>query len=348
MKCDVVIDLQYGSTAKGKICARLAKTGKYDASVRVQSIQAGHTIYYKGEAFKMQTIPVAWVDPNVDLILGAGIFIKKSLLLKEIEMINEAMGGDVRKRLYLDYRANYITQADIDAESSNELTRKIGSTGEGAGSSLIRKIWRKDEPTRVEDDDWAIRNGLKVVDTIERMNDYSNKILLEGCQGTMLSVHTSPEYPFVTSRECTVSGIASEAGISPKDIDEIHGVFRTYPIRVGGNSGKTDGEELTWEEIAKRSGYDSLVPEITTVTKRQRRIFEFSVKEMKHAIMVNKPTHYHITFADYINREDYGKHGEFSGLTNDSQHFMNFVENELGIELNTIGTGEKPDHIIIL
>jgi len=85
MKVDVVVDMQYGSTAKGKVCAYLARNKNYDASVRVQSIQAGHTIYHKGKAYKMRTIPCAWVNMNTYIILGAGCFIDKQLLLDEIK-----------------------------------------------------------------------------------------------------------------------------------------------------------------------------------------------------------------------------------------------------------------------
>lgn len=343
-KFDVVVDLQYGSTAKGKVAHYLTTRKRYSASIRVQSIQAGHTIYYGGKAFKMRTIPCAWVDPNVLLILGAGIFIEKELLLREISMLEEA-GMDIKSRLYIDYRANYITKDDIEAEASASLTKKMGSTGEGAGSSLIRKIWRKTEPTRVIDDDWAHLHGLQVCDTVELM-DKLNTVLVEGCQGTMLSVHTSPQYPYVTSRECTVSGILSECGVSPFDVENVHGVFRTLPIRVGGNSGKTASNELTWEEVAKRSGNYKLKPEVTTVTNRNRRIFEYSPAEMHHAMMLNRPNHLYLTFVDYIDYSDYGL-TKFDKLSAKSKRWIYDREKELGQHINWASTGEKTEHFVM-
>lgn len=342
-KVDVVVDLQWGSTAKGKVAHYLTTVKNYSASIRVQSIQAGHTIYYKGKAYKMRTIPCAWVNPNVILILGAGIFIEKELLLREIAMLEEA-GVEVKNRLYIDYRANYITEADIEAEATAGLTKKMGSTGEGAGSSLIRKIWRKDKPTRVIDDAWAHENKLQVCDTIMLM-DKLNTVLVEGCQGTMLSVHTSPQYPYVTSREATVSGILSECGISPFDVENIHGVFRTYPIRVGGNSGPTASKELTWDEVAKRSRNKDLVPEKTTVTNRNRRIFEFSYSEMRHAMVINRPNHLYLTFVDYINSADYGK-TRFDNLTKESKDWVYNCEKGLGQHINWASTGEKTEHFV--
>lgn len=345
MKCDVVIDLQFGSTAKGKVVQYLSEKNNYSACVRVQSIQAGHTVHYKNKFYKMRTIPCAWVNLNTYLLIGAGQFLEKELLLAEVEMLKDVC-PNLKSRLLIDYRATYITEDDIKAESENKLTSKIGSTSEGAGSSLIRKIWRKDKPTRVCDDNWAKQNEFKVVDTVKFMN-MCDSVLVEGSQGTLLSVHTSPYYPFCTSRECTASGIISEAGISPIDVRNIYGVFRTYPIRVGGNSGDTGGIELSWEQMAKRSGNKKLKPEVTTVTNRDRRIFEFSLKDMRHSILLNKPTKFCMTFIDYINHKDYGKTSWFN-LSKKSKEFCRDIEYRLGIELDWLSTGEKINHCIKL
>jgi len=343
MKSEVIVDLQFGSTAKGKVAQYLAVNKKYDATVRVQSIQAGHTVHFNDKYYKMRTIPCAWVNFDTMLILGAGIFIEKDLLLAEIKMLQE-VDPSIKDRLFIDYRATYVIDDDFKLEEENKLTKKIGSTSEGAGSSLIRKIWRKDKPTRVCDDNWARDNGFNVVDTISLMNR-CNSVLVEGCQGSLLSVHTSPYYPFCTSRECTVSGIISEAGLSPYDVTQVHGVFRTYPIRVGGNSGDTGGKELTWDEIANRSGNKNLKAEVTTVTNRARRIFEFNFDDMRHSLMINKPDRLYLTFIDYINYEDSGKTDWFS-LTDKSRHFCRDIQKILGVDLNWLSTGSKADEYI--
>jgi adenylosuccinate synthase len=304
MEVEVIADLQFGSTGKGAIAAYLVGREKYDSSLRVQSIQAGHTVYYKGKPYKMRTIPCAWVDPNVILILGAGCFIDKQLLLDEIKMINEATGDDVRKRLFVDYRANYVLDEDVKEEQTRALEAGMGSTAHGAGASLIRKMWRLGHPSRVCDDDWATINHIQSGDTISFIQN--QKVLVEGCQGALLALHTSPYYPFVTARECNVSGIIAEAGISPRDVTKIHGVYRSYPIRVGGNSGDTGGEEISWAEINRRAGR-IVEPERTTVTNRVRRIFEFSREDFALACMINKPTNLYMTFADYLGPDVYGK-----------------------------------------
>lgn len=347
MRADVVVDMQFGSTGKGAAVVQLVREREYAAAVRVQSIQAGHTIYFHGKPYKMRTIPCAWVDPKVKLVLGAGCFIDKELLLSEIDMISEATGHDVRSRLYVDFRATYVLPEDVEAEAARSIERKMGSTAHGAGASLVRKLWRDSAPTRVCDDGWASEHGIHVTDTIRLLNDL-DRVLVEGCQGTMLSIHTSPYYPYVTSREATAAGIIAEAGIAPADVHEVIGVFRTLPIRVGGNSGPTGANELTWDEVNRRAGRE-VEPERTTVTNRVRRVFEFSWSDFNHAVMVNRPSRLFMTFADYLAPGTYGaeRWEDMPELSRDVVlKFARQVEDEYGVPVTWISTGERPENVL--
>ena len=78
------------------------------------------------------------------------------------------------------------------------------------------------------------------------------RILLEGTQGTSLSLHHGP-YPHVTTRDTTVSGCLADAGIAPSNVRRIIMVCRTYPIRVGGPSGPL-AYEVDMQAIHERSG----------------------------------------------------------------------------------------------
>lgn len=345
MVADIVVDLQFGSTAKGKLVQLLsAKPGMYDAVIRVQSIQAGHTVKWNGQTFKMRTIPCGFVNPEMVLIIGAGQFIELELLEAEIEML-ELAGFNIKDRLVIDRLATIIQPQDFRKEKDVNLTERIGSTSEGAGSSLVRKIMRTEDTVQVRDRlGWFVDRGLLTLDTISYMQDFQ-RVLVEGSQGTMLSVHSSPYFPYVTSRECTASGILSEAGISPMDVGEVWGTCRTFPIRVGGNSGSTGGTEYTWEQVAKMAGYESLDPEVTTVTNRPRRIFQWSEQDFDRALLLNKPTKIFLTFVDYLNSEDYGSQywGSLSGL---SREWINKKENVHDVHFDLLSTGELPEHII--
>jgi adenylosuccinate synthase len=337
LEVDVVVDLQFGSTAKGKLCQHLAIKRKYDFSVRVQSIQAGHTVIYRGKSFKMRTIPCAWVNPDVKLVLGAGCFIEKPLLLEEIDML-EKFGISIKDRLFIDYRATYVISDDKRREMDYKLTQKMGSTSEGAGSSLIRKLWRRGRPTQVKNDSWALDHKLNVCDTLELMED--STVLLEGCQGTLLGVHTTPYYPFCTSRECSASAILGEAGISPRDVRDIFGVFRTMPIRVGGNSGPTGGRQLTWKEVSDYSGNPFIKPEVTTVTNRERRIFCLSIEDLLCSLRINNPSYLVCTFLDYINFKD-RDNTIWDKLSDKSKKWVNMLECQINRRIDLISTGQN-------
>ncbi|MDD2981520.1 MAG: adenylosuccinate synthetase [Hespellia sp.] len=300
---DVLVGMQYGSEGKGKISSVLAD--QYDASVRVGAWQAGHTLVYKGNDYKMRTIPCQWTNPCCDLIIGAGGMIRLDVLKHEIEML-ESIGIDIRNRLYIDPRTVIGLPRHAEQEASESMFKKIGSTQEGIGACRVEKIKRKGEAIQAKNCP-KLENYATVTDTIDLINlkAQSGKIFVEGTQGCHLSITTSHLYPMCTSCDPNVSGILSECGISPRLVNDIIGVARTYPIRVAGNSGNTGGKELSWDEVSKRSGIKGL-SEQTTVTKRTRRVFEWSDRDFQQALLINQPTILALTFVDYFGVENAG------------------------------------------
>lgn len=79
----------------------------------------------------------------------------------------------------------------------------------------------------------------------------SQKILLEGAQGLLLSVDYGT-YPYVTSSDCSVSGLAKGVGISEKNIDLTLGIVKAfYMTRVGEGAFPT---EIGGEDSAEWCG----------------------------------------------------------------------------------------------
>src|SRR5207302_5989462 len=135
------------------------------------------------------------------------------------------------------------------------------------------------------------------------------RVFLEGTQGTGLSLFHG-DFPYVTSRDTTVAGCLAEAGISPSRVRKVIMVCRTYPIRVQDPKKGTSGfmsREISWEEIAERSGYlvsDLKEAEKTTTTKLQRRVGEFDWNLLRIGATLNAPTDIALTFADYISKSN--------------------------------------------
>jgi adenylosuccinate synthase len=88
--------------------------------------------------------------------------------------------------------------------------------------------------------------GRKLKDMISDTDGFINlrkgthKILLEGAQGHLLSIDYG-SYPYVTSSDCSVRGLAKGVGLMEKDIDLNLGIVKAfYMTRVGGGPFPTE------------------------------------------------------------------------------------------------------------
>ena len=102
---------------------------------------------------------------------------------------------------------------------------------------------------------------------------------------------------------------------------------RTYPIRVGGNSGPMKNER-GWQTISERSGIpldELLKAERTTTTNRERRVAEFDWTLLRRAASLNGPTDIALTFADYISIKN-RKARRFEQLTEPTLRFIEEIE----------------------
>jgi adenylosuccinate synthase len=335
-----VVGGQYGSEGKGVIVSKLSADAT--CAVRTGGPNAGHSIIHEGRVWKMRSIPCSWINPTTRLVIGPGAVLNAELLIKEADEI-EAAGYHIRDRLMIDPRATLILGIDEDNETSphedqgiatSSLTSRIGSTGEGVGEARIRKIRRNS-------DNWMpaeilIPNRFLVRDTLPIVNTHAllGQVLLEGTQGYGLSLSLG-RWPYVTSANCTAAQLMSDAGLGL--VGEFHTliVFRSFPIRVGGNSGHMLGE-LTWEQMGKI--VPGVVPERTTVTNRIRRIGEFDWDLAGEAVMVNGATGQALTFADYIDPSCTGE-TEWHKLPRTVRAFITKMEDQLGIPVDMVGTG---------
>jgi adenylosuccinate synthase len=259
---------QYGSEAKGAIAGALALKRQFTAAVRTGAINAGHTVYYNGTAYKMQQLPVAWVNPHTKLIIGPGAYIHRETLQREIDMINLAMpGADVRNRLHVDYRCTLHTLADEQMAKNAGRHTLIGATGKGCAEAIISKI---DDRGRIDltAKDLITKDGVDTCDTVALMGNILRQhgtIMVEGTQGSLLDLHQGP-WPYTTSRMTTAANWIAEAGLPVTVPIEVIMVMRTMPIRVAGNSGPLP-YETTWpnmmRQINTRLGRHNLPPMVS-------------------------------------------------------------------------------------
>ena len=333
---DVLVGGQYGSEGKGNIVAHIAP--EYGLLVRVGGPNAGHKVYKEPAPEAYYHLPAGTGRaPDAQLLLGAGAVIYPKKLLAEV-----AQGQVDAERLSIDPQAAIIEDADMTTEQ--DTLASIGSTAQGVGMASARKITARGS--------YEDGTGLRLAKDVEELGPFirdsqtvleryylrGERILLEGTQGTGLSIHHG-QYPHVTSRETTVSGCLADAGIAPKYVNRVVMVCRTYPIRVGGPSGPL-GVELTYKDVARRSGVE--LEELqrierTTTTDRPRRLGEFDWKAFRRAVQLNGPTDLALTFVDYLtkrNREAY----RYEQLSDDTLRFVEEVERVSGRPVSLIST----------
>lgn len=335
----------FGSEGKGLVVSRIYH--QYQHHVRVGAANAGHTGYFpskSGGRFKIvsQQLPMAaWVANDYDLFVyvGPGAVISKEILLREIEesQIN-------RRRLMIDPRAHVITQDQIDREQETDLAARIGSTStvakEGIGTATADRVMRSADCSYVSDLD--NRDLHPYMGDVPLCLSGVESILLEGTQGTGLSL-TTGFHPYTTSRNTTAAGLLADSGVAPARLNRCIGVFRTFPIRVAGNSGPfySDSEEIQFEDL-------NVQPEVTTVTKLRRRIATWSKDQYRESHRLNGFTEVWLTFMDYIESSLYGCNGNI----NDWEHgkawsFIQDVQKSLpAVPIVGIGTG--PDSTLYI
>ena len=266
MPATIVVGGQYGSEGKGKVVALTRSQKSEPWVVRCGGPNSGHTTNVGGHEIVLRQIPAAAGHPRAVLMISAGCAVDEEILLTEIRDLELA-----RDRVIVDPRAVLVTAADKAAERGIAAT--IRSTASGTGYALSRRMLRRDDVQLVSDSE-RIGRYARVEPVAPLLHDHLDSggdVIVEGTQGFGLSLLHGCHYPHVTSRDTTAAGFAADVGLSPRQIGDIILVIRTFPIRVGGPSGRLD-EETTWEEIARLAGAPVVQKEFTSVGFARRSI----------------------------------------------------------------------------
>jgi adenylosuccinate synthase len=295
---------------------------------------AGHTVF-EDPPYVHHQLPSGTRRCEAQLVIGPGAVLDVGKLLNEI-----AQCGVSINRLSIDPQCMTIARSDVRWEMKH-LRRSISSTAQGGGRAAARRMLRAGATphVRLARDVKAIAPYVRDTQRVlEQAYQRGNRILLEGTQGSGLSLYHG-SYPYVTSRDTTVGGCLAEAGIAPSRIRKIIMVCRTYPIRVGGPSGDM-AAEISWAEVGRRSGYSAnrlRRAERTSTTRRRRRVGEFDWALLRKAASLNGPTDIALTFTDYIDRRN-ERARRFEQLTADTIRFIEEVERVTAASVSLVST----------
>jgi adenylosuccinate synthase len=270
---DVIVDLAYGDSGKGKVCHQLCKSGEYTHCIRFQgSNNAGHTIYHEGKKIVTHSIPTG-VVMGIKSIIGPGCVMNVKQFFDELKELTEA-GVKTEGLVYIAKNVHIITEEHLEQDRKDV---KIGTTKRGNGPAYADKYSR--QGLRAEQVEM-----LKpyLIDLYEELHSSKDKcrILFEGAQGFGLDIDWG-DYPYVTSSSCTV-GAAILNGVPPKKISKVWGVTKMYETYVGGK--KYEPDEPIFKKIRE------LGNEYGATTGRPRQCNWINVSLLKKAIDINGVT----------------------------------------------------------
>lgn len=348
-KFNLIIGGQAGSESKGKLSGWLCAKHKPDMLVMTSSPNAGHTVVTSAGKKKVSYhLPIGAVMCDCPIVLGPASLINLSTFTREIADLGIDSG-----RITLDPRASVIRWVHIGNEIKGHLS-DIGSTLQGIGECRMGKMKR--DGLHKFTSGWSVHlesTGINIAPTSPIINqalDEDKTVLCETTQGFDLCLEHGIDPVHCTSKMINPAMVMAEAGVSPTLVGDIYGVIRPFPIRVNNRSGNSGGyqgeEEISWQDVARRSGYPgdhSSFGEITTTTKLPRRVFNFSWDRFDAFLRVCRPTSLCLQFANYINWDAYGVR-RWDELPPDVINFITQLSKR--VPVNFIGTGPEQNDMI--
>lgn len=329
MTCTIVVGGQWGDEGKGKIISYICnKDNPYIVARGGVGPNAGHTVEVDGKNYGIRMVPTGFPNRDSILAIGAGVLVDPEVLLKEIEMLSDF---DIKNRIVVDYNCGIIEEKHKEMDKSNShLSKEIGSTGTGCGPANVDRAMRT---LKLAKDIEVLKEYLGDVSNIvnEALEDGNKNIVIEGTQGTLLSLYYG-SYPYVTSKDTTASSFAADVGVGPTKIDEVIVVFKSYPTRVGEGPFPT---EMSFEEAERLN-----LVEYGTVTGRRRRIGYFDYELAKRACRLNGATQIALTCLDKYDNECYGV-TNYDDLSEKGKKFIKEIEEKVGVPVTLISTGPE-------
>ena len=331
----VVLGCQWGDEGKGKVVDLLTEQAQY--VVRYQGgHNAGHTLVIDGETTILHLIPSGILRDHVTCVIGNGVVLSLSALIKEMEML-KGKGVPVEQRLLISEACPLILPIHIALDQAREKARgkkAIGTTGRGIGPAYEDKVARRGlrlgdlldkerfalklqevmeyhnfmltnyfEAEAVSYDE-TLAEALKQAEVVRNMvtdvtslldnaRQTKQPLLFEGAQGTLLDIDHGT-YPFVTSSNTTVGGVATGSGFGPCHLDYVLGIMKAYTTRVGAGPFPTELDNEIGEHIGTKGH------EFGATTGRKRRPGWLDIVAMRRAVQINSITGLCITKLDVL------------------------------------------------
>ncbi|MFN4189961.1 MAG: adenylosuccinate synthase [Pseudothermotoga sp.] len=394
-----VIGLQWGDEGKGKIVTYLSRD--YDCVVRYSGgSNAGHTVDYGDFKIVHHLLPSADVKKQKMMYIGPGVVVDFDVLIEEIDQIDKLL-PHARSLLRISKQAHVVLPVykELDEKIDASRLNAIGTTRRGIGLSYanralrcglriqdlentsktrcfiqeLSRIWQTSiDVERILDELIMKYNKTRdlLIDTAQAVRTLKDKdLLFEGTQGVLLDVDVGT-YPYVTSTNCSSTGIQSGFGY-PVQLDQVFGIMKAYTTRVGEGPFPTELKGEEGEKLRKLGG------EYGATTGRPRRCGWLDLVLLRYAVELSGCNSLILTKADILSGYDkvpvcvaYKFKGRvlerldnlelldqaepiyeiFDGWkslqSKEFERFVTKIEKEIGVKFSHISTGPRVDEII--
>lgn len=394
-----VIGLQWGDEGKGKIVTYLSRD--YDCVVRYSGgSNAGHTVDCGDFKIVHHLLPSADVKKQKMMYIGPGVVVDFDVLIEEIDQIDKLL-PHARSLLRISKQAHVVLPVykELDEKIDRSRLNAIGTTRRGIGLSYanralrcglriqdlentsktrcfiqeLSRIWQTSiDVERILDELIMKYNKTRdlLIDTVQAVRTLKDKdLLFEGTQGVLLDVDVGT-YPYVTSTNCSSTGIQSGFGY-PVQLNQIFGVMKAYTTRVGEGPFPTELKGEEGEKLRKLGG------EYGATTGRPRRCGWLDLVLLRYAVELSGCNSLILTKADILSGYDkvpvcvaYKFKGKvierldnlelvdqaepiyeiFDGWkslqSKEFERFVTKIEKEIGVKFSHISTGPRVDEIL--
>jgi adenylosuccinate synthase len=330
----IIVDAMWGDSGKGKLCAHLAVRDKPPLAVRAGvGTNAGASVTLDdGSLVKARQLPTAWLNPTTRVAVGSGVLVDPNVFADEVSRYG------LDDRAIIDDRCAIIEPEHIEAERNDpHFTETIGSTCSGVGAARADFVLRKAQQAK---DIEQLQPYTTDVARLVNETATHETVLIEGSQGTQLSLAFSRDYPCATADNCTAAAAMDDVGLNWRLASDVVMVVKALPTRVG------EGPlpyELSEAETVRRG-----IAEYGVNTGRPRRKAErIDWELLEYATMLNGPTQIALTFCDHLDPEMRGARSP-EAVTRKVKHVIDQVEEVTGAPVTVLDTGPRLRDVIDL
>ena len=336
MPATVIVDALWGDSGKGKTCAYLSRRDNAALAVRAGiGTNAGASVTLAdGTEIRARQLPTGWLNPGTRVAVGSGVLVDPRVFADEVERF------DLADRAIVDRRCAVITEDHIARERADDhLIRTVGTTGTGTGPARSDFVLRKAKQAR-DLDELQPYLGDVAAEANKIASDPDQLVIIEGSQGTLLSLALSDDYPYTTSGNCTSAAALNDVGLNWQHLTQVIMVVKALPSRVG--EGPLPYEISAAE--AQRRG----IAEYGVVTGRPRRKADaIDYDLLAYSASLNGPTGIALTFCDHLEPAVRGARTT-DAITDRVRRVITEVEQATGAPVVLLDTGPRLDDVIAL